>query len=80
MGTFLGILLSYGFLSPLATKIELMGLERIAFFRTIGAIIVAFANDAPAKVAIDQARRSVSSERRPSRSDLEAMFKEVDAS
>jgi chemotaxis protein MotA len=78
VGTFLGILLSYGFFAPLATKIELMGMEKIAFFRTIGSIIVAFANNAPPKVAIDQARRSIGSDCRPSRSDLEAMFKELD--
>jgi chemotaxis protein MotA len=79
VGTFLGILLSYGFFAPLASKIELMGLEKIAFFRTIGKIIVAFANSVPPKVAIDQARRSVGSDCRPSRSELEEMFKEVDA-
>jgi chemotaxis protein MotA len=80
VGTFLGILLSYGFFAPLACKIELMGWEKLTFFRTVGAIIVAFANNAPPRVAIDQARRSVGSECRPSRSELEAIFKEVDAS
>jgi chemotaxis protein MotA len=80
VGTFLGILLSYGFFAPLAGKIELMGWEKMTFFRTVGSIVVAFANSAPPKVAIDQARRSVGSECRPSRTDLETMFKEVDAS
>lgn len=79
VGTFLGILLSYGFFAPLAAKIELLTLEKIAFFHTIGKIIVAFANNAPPKVAIDQARRSVGSECRPSRTELETIFKEIDA-
>ena len=39
VGTFLGILLSYGFFAPLACKIELMGWEKLTFFRTVGAII-----------------------------------------
>jgi chemotaxis protein MotA len=80
VGTFLGILLSYGFFAPLACKIELLGWEKLTFFRTVGAIIVAFANNSPPKVAIDQARRSVGSECRPSRSDLDEMFKAVEAS
>lgn len=79
VGTFLGILLSYGFFAPLATKIELLTLEKISFFHTIGKIIVAFANNAPPKVAIEQARRTVGSECRPSRAELEATFKEIDA-
>jgi hypothetical protein len=39
-----------------------------------------FANDLPPKVAIDQARRGVASEMRPSREELEEIFQEVDAS
>ncbi|BBO34394.1 flagellar motor stator protein MotA [Lacipirellula parvula] len=79
VGTFLGILMSYGFVAPLAARMELLGLAEIAFFRTIATIITGFANDLPPKVAIDQARRGVASENRPSREELETMFQEVDA-
>jgi len=57
----------------------LLGLAELAFFRTIATIITGFANDLPPKVAIDQARRGVSSENRPTREELEAIFQEVDA-
>lgn len=80
VGTFLGILLSYGFFAPLAARMELMGIAELSFFRTVATIIMGFANDLPPKVAIDQARRGVSSELRPSREELEELFQEVDAS
>lgn len=80
VGTFLGILLSYGFIAPLAGRMELMGSAELMFFRTIVSIIIGFANDLPPKVAIDQARRGVGSEFRPTREELEQIFQEVDAS
>jgi chemotaxis protein MotA len=79
VGTFLGILLSYGFFGPLAARMELLGVSEMGFFRTIATIIMGFANELPPKVAIDQARRGVGSEMRPTREELEEIFKEVDA-
>ncbi len=35
VGTFLGILLSYGFFGPLAVRMEFLGAAELAFFRTI---------------------------------------------
>ena len=52
VGTFLGILLSYGFFAPLATRMELVGAAELAYFRTIASIICEFAADAPPKIAI----------------------------
>ncbi len=51
VGTFLGILLSYGFAAPLATRMEFLGHGEAAFFSTIASIIVGFANNLPPKVA-----------------------------
>lgn len=80
VGTFLGILLSYGFIGPLAGRMEILGEEELAFFRTTAAAILGFVNDLPPKVAIEQARRGVSSECRPTRAELDEMFKEAEAS
>jgi len=79
VGTFLGILASYGFFGPMVGRMELMGAAEMGFFRTIIAIIVGFANDATPKIAIDQARRGVGSEFRPNRQELDELFKEADA-
>jgi chemotaxis protein MotA len=79
VGTFLGILLSYGFAAPLATRLEFLGQAESSFFRTIAAIIVGFADNLPPKVAIDLARRGVATEYRPSRNELDELFKEAEA-
>lgn len=79
VGTFLGILLSYGFFGPLAARMEFLGEAELAFFRTIASMVTAFANDCPPKVAIEQARRGVGTEVRPDRTDLNAIFAEVEA-
>lgn len=79
VGTFLGILLSYGFFGPLAARMEFIGASELAFFRTIASMVTAFANDCPPKVAIEQARRGVGTEVRPDRTDLNAIFSEVEA-
>ena len=80
VGTFLGILMSYGFIAPMVGRMELLGATEIAFFRTIAGAILKFVDEAPPKVAVEQARRGVGSEFRPTREELEEMFKEVDAS
>lgn len=79
VGTFLGILASYGFFGPLAARMETQGLEEMTFFRTISSIVLAYADNVPPKVAIDQARRGLPSDLRPSRTQLEELFKEAEA-
>ena len=79
VGTFLGILLSYGFFGPLAGRMEALGAAELQFFRTITSIVLAFINDVPPKVAIDQARRGVTSDVRPSRTELDQLFKDAEA-
>jgi chemotaxis protein MotA len=79
VGTFLGILMSYGFFSPMAGRMEFLGASEMAFFRTIATAIENYAGDALPKVAIDQARRGVGTDFRPSRVELDEVFKEVEA-
>jgi chemotaxis protein MotA len=79
VGTFLGILASYGFAAPLATRLEFLGHCEMGFFRTIAAVVVGFADNLPPKVAIDLARRGVASEYRADRTELDELFKEAEA-
>jgi chemotaxis protein MotA len=79
VGTFLGILASYGFFAPLAVRMEFLGEAEIAFFRTIATIIQGLVDSLSPKVALEQARRGVASEVRLSRDELEELFKEVEA-
>jgi len=78
VGTFLGILMSYGFAAPLATRMEFLAHAESAFFKIIALIVVGFANNLPPKVAIEMARRSVTSEFRPEREELDGWFKEAE--
>jgi chemotaxis protein MotA len=79
VGTFLGILLSYGFAAPLATRMEFLGAAESAYFRTISTVMLGFAKNLPPKVAIDMARRGLASEIRPDRPLLDQWFKEAEA-
>jgi chemotaxis protein MotA len=78
VGTFLGILLSYGFAAPLAMKMEFLNADHHAFFAAIASAIQGFTNDLAPKEAIEQARRSVGGELRISRDRMDELLKEVD--
>jgi chemotaxis protein MotA len=77
VGTFLGILISYGFLNPLAVNMEFMGAAEMAYTRAIAASIVGFANGMAPITAIECSRRALSSDVRPSAEELENMLKNV---
>jgi chemotaxis protein MotA len=79
VGTFLGILLSYGFIGPLAGRMEFLSQSEMSFFRTMASIVLALVNDLPPKVALEQARRGVPSDVRPTRSEMDELFAEVEA-
>jgi chemotaxis protein MotA len=79
VGTFLGILISYGFLNPLCVNMAFVGSSEIAFFRTIGIAVVGFANGMAPIMAIEVARRGLTSDVKPSADDLEAMLKQATA-
>ncbi len=80
VGTFLGILLSYGFFAPISVKMEFIAEEEVAFFRTIATAINGFVNELAPKVALEQARRGVGGELRISRDELDELFKQVESS
>lgn len=80
VGTFLGILLSYGLFAPLVVRMEFLGSSELCYLRTIATAIQGFANALPPKVALEQARRGLPSEVRPSRERLDQLFDEVESS
>jgi chemotaxis protein MotA len=77
VGTFLGILLSYGFFAPLAVQMEFLGAAEVAYFRTISSILYGFAGSKSPKVVIEQARRGTPSDVRPEQDELEAALREL---
>jgi chemotaxis protein MotA len=79
VGTFLGILLSYGFFAPLAVKMEFVGVAEMAYFRAITEAITAFVDNVQPKVAIERARRGVGRDVRPTPEELLEVFKQAEA-
>lgn len=77
VGTFLGILISYGFLNPLAVNMEFLGNARMTYYHCIATAVVGFANGMAPIMAIEMARRSVSEKIRPTADELEVMLKQV---
>ncbi|MDP4114721.1 MAG: flagellar motor stator protein MotA, partial [Bacteroidota bacterium] len=75
VGTFLGILLAYGFINPLAAIVE-HGIETQArFLGTLKACIIAYAKGNPPIIAVEIARRTIYSDSRPSFSELESYIR-----
>ena len=79
VGTFLGILLAYGFMGPLATNLEFVGDADLDYTRCIAACVTGFANGMAPVTAVELGRRGLSSEFRPSAEELEQMFKSLKA-
>ncbi len=75
VGTFLGILLSYGFIGPLATNLEFVGHAELAYLRCIAVAVSGFATGLAPIMAVEVARRGLSSELRPDEQELETMLK-----
>ncbi|HEX3798072.1 MAG TPA: flagellar motor stator protein MotA [Verrucomicrobiae bacterium] len=75
VGTFLGIFISYGFMNPLAVNMEFVGVAEITYIRCIAASVIGFANGMSPIMAVEVARRGLSSEVKPTADGLEAMLK-----
>ncbi len=71
VGTFVGVLLAYGFVNPIATNLEIGLEEKMRYLETIKACVVAYAKGNPPIIAVEIARRTIFSEERPTFSELE---------
>jgi len=79
VGTFLGILLSYGLVQPLATNAELQEVIGQRYLRCIKEGIIAALRGAAPIVAIEFARKAIFAADRPSSDETEAACKQVKA-
>ncbi len=80
VGTFLGILISYGYLNPLATNLEFVGQAELAYSKCIADSVVGFAQGMAPIMAVEIARRGLSSEVRPGAEEMEEMLKGISKS
>ncbi len=77
VGTFLGILLSYGYMQPIAASLERINHENHILLNSIRAAVVSFAGGAPPAVALEFARKSIESDVRPSNEEMDQIQQEV---
>jgi chemotaxis protein MotA len=79
VGTFLGIFFSYGFMNPLAVNMEFIAEAEMAYTRCIATSVVSFASGMAPIMAVEVARRGLSSDVRPSSDEMEAMLKALNS-
>ncbi|HEX4136218.1 MAG TPA: flagellar motor stator protein MotA [Bryobacteraceae bacterium] len=75
VGTFLGILLSYGVVSPLASNLEKMIDAEVRYYQMLRAGLMAFAKGLAPMISVEFARRAIPHEMRPTFAEMEATCK-----
>jgi chemotaxis protein MotA len=76
VGTFLGILLAYGFVEPLATALEQKAEESTKMFQAIKTVLLANLNGYAPAMAVEFGRKVLNSTERPGFLELEAHVKQ----
>ena len=77
VGTFLGLLLSYGFAQPLINRIETIHEEEISYLAVIGRMVISYALGAPPMMAAEAGRLTIPVHHQPSCDDMEAHLKKT---
>ncbi len=75
VGTFLGVLISYGFIQPLATNLDLTHEEEARTLEVVKAGLTAFAKGFNPMVAVEFGRRSIFDDHRPTFQEMEEALK-----
>jgi chemotaxis protein MotA len=76
VGTFLGILLAYGFIGPLANLLEQKADESTKMFQTIKVTLLANLNGYAPAMAVEFGRKVLLSTERPGFTEMEAFIKQ----
>jgi len=71
VGTFLGVLMSYGFIGPMAKNLEHQANEKQEFFMIVKVALLSFAKGWAPVLSVEAARRAVAGHDRPSFDELE---------
>lgn len=76
VGTFLGIFVSYGYISPVANNLEHKVSDSTKYYQSIKASMIAFMNGYPPQVAAEFGRKVLFSSERPGFQELEEFLKQ----
>lgn len=74
VGTFLGILMAYGFFAPMAGRMESLGEQEILFLRALAVGVIAINDGVSPKDVVTRARRIVGTDCRPNQAELKEML------
>lgn len=77
VGTFLGVFLSYGFVSPMATKLKNNAEEDANFYKLIREVLVANLHNHATNICIEVGRQNTPHHVRPTYSDLEEALRNI---
>jgi len=77
VGTFLGLLLSYGMIAPIGTNLENMAHDEAKYFECMKTGVLAFANGASPGTAVEFARKILFSADRPTSTEIEPQLREI---
>lgn len=77
VGTFLGILIAYGFMNPLAQNLEFSCQAELSYLKCIATCVLGFASGMAPIMAVELGRRGLSSEIRPSAEEFETLLKKL---
>lgn len=75
VGTFMGVLLAYGFVGPLARNMEAQSHHEGKYLECIKSALLAFAKSMPPAVAIEYGRRAIDPHSRPTFKETEEAIK-----
>jgi len=75
VGTFLGILLSYGVVGPIAGNLAKVNDAEVQYYQCLRAGLMAFAKGMAPIIAVEFARRAIPNEHRPTFRDMETACK-----
>ena len=77
VGTFLGVLLAYGVVAPIASRLRSVVLEEAKYYELIRAVLVAHLHGNPPQVSIESGRKMVPNQHMPTFQELEAVVQNL---
>ncbi len=75
VGTFLGVLMCYGFVGPMAANLEHQAREGGTFFQVIRVALVAFVGGSAPQMAVEFGRRAIPDKEKPTFDELEKLVR-----
>lgn len=77
VGTFAGVLFSYGFLGPIANSMKSIELAKVQYLQCVKTGLIAYLHGHPPMIAIDYARKNIEEHVRPSFSVMEEAIQNI---